>query len=300
MLRAATTLLLIAALVPGAEARAQSPERGTENQPREEGRSHWQPHWPRFHPLEGIAMILAEGAAIAIYFAEPNRSPSWRDPLPLDSETRGAFRLATWEDEQTAAHVSDALFWPMLAYPIAVDAVLLAGIVHGDWDTALQMTLIDTEALAFAHFVTWLTTRIAGRVRPRALQCTVDDTCVDRGVGPVASFVSGHSLMAYTASGLICSHHITHPWLTGSVEGAGTACAAGLALATAIGVLRVMSDYHWASDVAIGAVIGSAIGWGVPFAFHYGRVRPTVDDAGRIAIVPGGAGDVGLGVVGAF
>ena len=260
--------------------------------------SHWQPQWERFHLVEGLVTLAAEGAAIAIYFAEPSREPRWRDPMPLDPEARDALRLDDDDARMLAVNLSDGLLVGMLVWPVLIDALLLGGIVGGDWDTTWQMMLIDAEALALAHFVTWFTTRFVGRVRPIHVECTMDDSCADRGVGPVASFVSGHTLMVYAASGLTCAHHLMNPWLTGSNEGAAVMCGSSLVLATAVGVMRVMTDLHWASDVAISALMGSTIGWGVPLAFHYLRFRPGLP--GDIAIGPPAAGDAGLGVMGAF
>ena len=47
---------------------------------------------------------------------------------------------------------------------------------------------------------------------------------------------------------------------------------AGAALATVTGYLRIAADKHYFSDVLVGAVVGSAIGIGVPLLFH-GRER---------------------------
>lgn len=233
--------------------------------------SHWQPHWPRFHWLEGVATVVAEGAAIAVYFWEPVRTPKWLAPAPLDSELRDALRLDSADDRRAAVIASDVLLYGMLPWPVLVDALLLAGAVHGDTDTMLQMTLIDLETLAVAHLATWLTSRLVGRARPSHLGCVADDSCPDRGSGPVASFVSGHALMAYATAGLVCTHHVMSPWLTGSSEGAGLFCAGALGVATASSALRILADKHWTSDVAIGGLIGATIGFGVPLVLHYGR-----------------------------
>ena len=142
------------------------------------------------------------------------------------------------------------------------------------------------------------------------MDCAVAGTCDDMGSGPVASFVGGHSLMAFTSAGLICAHHLENPWLLGSREGAGTACAAGLALATVMSFMRVGVDRHWSSDIGIGALMGALIGFGVPYALHYGRSRPArtpgSEDGPRSAIsalmvAPGADGTpMGLTVSGAF
>lgn len=274
--------------------------------------THWKPWWPRFHWVEGVVTVAAEAAAIAIYVAEPYREVRWLDGAPLDHELRDALRIESWDDRRVWVTTSDVLFITMLVWPVAIDALLLSGLVHRDTDTMLQMMLIDAEVLAIAHLVHWLTTRVVGRARPIHRECAATDSCSDRGVGPVASFVSGHSLMAYAASGLVCTHHLQNPWLTGSREGAAIACASSLALATATSAMRVMADLHWASDVGIGAVIGAAIGWVLPLALHYVHPSPrshvsgdaTTHDTARsftIAARPGAGSELtGLTLFGAF
>lgn len=284
--------------------------------PREESGSHWQSRWPRFHPIEAAVMVAAEAIAITVYFGAGDRDVRWSEPAPLDPELRGMMRLRAYEDQHTIDQVSDALFITLTAWPVFVDALLIAGALHGDTDAAWQMLLIDLETLAIAHLVTWITNRFTGRVRPRHVECAPADTCADRGIGPVASFASGHTLMAFTGASLTCVHHLHHPWMLGGMAGAALACGSALGLATAVGAMRVMADLHWASDVALSAMIGSAIGWGVPLLLHYlrpqdgpaasagseaTRSEATRSEAGRWAIVPGGSADgPGVALTGSF
>ncbi|MDP3176640.1 MAG: phosphatase PAP2 family protein [Spirochaetaceae bacterium] len=76
------------------------------------------------------------------------------------------------------------------------------------------------------------------------------------------SFPSGHTALAFCAATCLATMLIelepdeaATPWLV----------AAGYAFATATGVLRVYSGCHFISDVVGGAVLGSGIGWLVPW-----------------------------------
>jgi membrane-associated phospholipid phosphatase len=262
---------------------------------------HWQPHWARFDGAGVVLLATAEGAAFAVYLAEPITTPRWIDRLPGDDEIRSGLRFNSADDRQTAVVVSDVMLYSFLAWPVLVDAILLAGVVHGDEDAALQMALIDAEVLAVAHMVTWLTSRLAGRVRPEALECAPAGTCVDRGSGPVDSFVGGHTIMAYAAAGLVCVHHFENPWLTGSYAGATMACAGGLALTTGMSFLRIEADRHWASDITFGALMGAALGFGLPYVLSYGRAR-LPPELRQLSLRPGtdAGGPLGLTVAGAF
>lgn len=302
--RTVLACVLACSAIQASVARADPPASREPEPSHETPRSHWEPQWERFGAANAAIAVIAEGAAFAVYFAEPVREPRWTERLPLDDELRAGLRIHPEGDRQAAIAISDAMLALMLGWPMLIDAMLIAGIAHGDSDAALQMALIDLETLAVAHMVTWLTSRLAGRVRPEAIECARDGSCGDTGSGPVASFVGGHSLMSYASAGLICTHHLAHPWMLGGIEGAGLACAGGLAIATATSFLRVGVDRHWASDVGIGAAIGAAIGFGMPLALHYLRPRPGAPRAAPISLlhVRAGAGNdpSGLSVSGAF
>ncbi|UJR83308.1 phosphatase PAP2 family protein [Sandaracinus amylolyticus] len=287
MLRAIAIAALLL-IVPLATAHAQAPgvdaavEAASEEMPElreppqrwEYGRSHWQPQWERFG-WGNVALTLgAEAAALTIYFVATDPVVRWTQPLPLDRAAARAFALDTIDDQQMINTVSHVILETMIIWPFLIDSLLLAGAVHGDTDTMLQMLLISAETTAVAQLVTWATNRLTGRVRPRHMECAPNGTCSDTGMGPVASFASGHSLMTYASAGLTCVHHIMNPWIVGSTEGAYALCASSLTLATSVGFLRLMSDLHWASDVVISSLLGSLIGWGMPLALHYARPRP--------------------------
>jgi membrane-associated phospholipid phosphatase len=267
---------------------------------------HWQRHWERFNAAGVFVIATAEAAAWSVYLTEPVTEPHWTARLPGDDEIRSALRVTDQQDREGLIIASDGLFGVVLLWPLLVDSFFLAGIVHQDDDAALQMALIDAEVLAIAHMVTWLTSRLAGRVRPEALECAPAGTCGVVGSGPVASFVGGHTIMAYAAAGLTCTHHLENPWLAGQAGG-GAACAASLGLATAMSFMRISVDRHWASDIGFGALIGAAIGFGVPYALHYGRAHSsrngtaTEVERALLRFRPGSeGGPLGLTIDGAF
>jgi membrane-associated phospholipid phosphatase len=79
-----------------------------------------------------------------------------------------------------------------------------------------------------------------------------------------------------------------HAALYGSPLADSLACAGTITLAASTGTLRVLGDRHYASDVAVGAIIGFAVGYGVPTLFHYGKVDKGAQSAQ--ALEPLGAG----------
>jgi len=71
------------------------------------------------------------------------------------------------------------------------------------------------------------------------------------------SLPSAHTLHAFTLAGAI-SEEAHRPWVT----------VATYSAATLVGWSRVYADEHWASDVALSAVLGAAIGHGVVRFLH--------------------------------
>ena len=103
------------------------------------------------------------------------------------------------------------------------------------------------------------------RARPFVRNCA-DGSC-EAGT-PNRSMPSGHEAFAFTGAGLLCTNHAYLPQY-GDPDTERTACAVSLGLATATGVLRIMADRHYATDVMVGSLIGLFSGFGLPRLLHY-------------------------------
>jgi membrane-associated phospholipid phosphatase len=98
------------------------------------------------------------------------------------------------------------------------------------------------------------------------------------------SFFSGHTSLAFS---LVVSAG-TVATLRG-YKHRGWIWAVGLPMATSVGLLRMAADKHYLTDVALGAVVGSAFGVAVPLLLH-GRVNERTDPvAFRVSGGPRGA-----------
>jgi membrane-associated phospholipid phosphatase len=130
-----------------------------------------------------------------------------------------------------------------------------------------------TEAVFLGSGITWIAKGLAGRARPFA---TADTTAHDfkfgGGFGNTArqSFPSGHTTAAFAAAAAVTSeaermwpHHF---WLVAPAMYGGAAL---------VGISRMYHDKHWASDVALGAAVGTFSGLKVVRYSHahpYNRV----------------------------
>ena len=248
------------------------------------GTVRWNPHWPRFRPSEyaltaGLAFIVAE--AVFLY---PPPQANWEGGILFDDAARNALVLGSSHARNQAATISDNIYYALATYPLIVDTAIVTWGIHGASDVAFQMMLINFESYALTGALA-LSAEKLGRVRPMAEDCARDPgyaaNCTS-GPNLNASFLSGHTTIAYAGAGLICAHH-THLPLYGSKVADALACATGLAAATTAGVLRVMSDNHYASDVLLGAGVGLFGGYVWPMLWHYGFVAK---DHGLASFLP--------------
>ncbi|HEX4337834.1 MAG TPA: phosphatase PAP2 family protein [Polyangiaceae bacterium] len=231
----------------------------------------WNPAWPTFRVSEAgatLALGIAAGAAAFLY---PEPGPRWNGSLPFDEAGRNLLRLSDRSARQSVAHASDLIYYGLTLYPAVVDAGIVTLGVHRRPFVALQMALIDLETYAFTGAIA-LSAEKVGRVRPMARECARDpnyDYKCNSQERLDQSFLSGHTTVAFSGAGLICVHHQHLPLYGGGIADP-IACATGMLAATAAGVMRIMSDNHYTSDVALGAAVGIAGGYVLPSLLHYG------------------------------
>jgi hypothetical protein len=79
-------------------------------------------------------------------------------------------------------------------------------------------------------------------------------------------------------AGLVCSHHLNVP-LYGNAYADAAACAIAAGAAVSTGVLRLVADRHYVTDVLAGAAIGAGAGFVMPMFAHYWFVEFTEPSA---------------------
>ncbi|MCA8922107.1 MAG: phosphatase PAP2 family protein [Planctomycetes bacterium] len=142
---------------------------------------------------------------------------------------------------------------------------------------------------------------LARRERPVGRFCREDPSyanplCDDQP--PAESFWSPQVSNAFAGAALVCMYHDALD-LFGETWSDGIACGTAVAAAATTGLLRIMSDQHWITDVLSGAVVGTAIGVLVPWILHFqGGARPplTGSDGPTISVLPMSDGNSTLGV----
>jgi len=231
----------------------------------------WNPDWPRFQPLEFAVTGVLGPAAIAMYlYLPPQTEPRWVGGVGFDDAVRNALRLRSTSALKAVQGASDVVGTSLVVLVVGVDSFLVP-LLRGSTDVAIQLPLMDFEAFALGSVVTFSLYDGVGRARPLYRDCQSNPSFNPQcDVSPTASFPSGHTAEAYIAAGLSCAHHLNVPLYGGGLLDT-LECARDLTLATADGVLRIMGDRHYATDMLSGGAIGFGFGFGIPTLLHYAR-----------------------------
>ncbi|MFO0616337.1 MAG: phosphatase PAP2 family protein [Polyangiaceae bacterium] len=229
----------------------------------------WDPRWPEVKPYEYILTGVFALAAIGGQ-AIPG-GPRWTGHNAFDDAGREALLLPDFEDQERAKDFSDVGL-VILVNQALIDNLFVTWWARDHPKTAWQLSVIDTETLAFSIGVDALVAGATGRERPYVEALCDQEDHKNRGYcdgsNRYRSFFSGHSTAAFTLAGLTCIHH-AELGIYGHPVADAFACGGAMATATGVALLRVASDQHDLSDVLVGAVWGTATGVTLPWLLHY-------------------------------
>lgn len=229
----------------------------------------WREEWRPIKPADVIATGVAGlGAAASLRFIDPADPPRWEGGILFDDAGQRTLLAETNSGRETAGTISDFGYLGILFAVPTVDP-LVAWLVHDNEFVAKQVLGTYIEAYGFAALFANLLPRVAGRERP-----PVDNRCLDNPNLEVCegrsslSFPSGHAFIAFTGASAMLTQHLFLPLYGG---GAGEIAAVSAVSGTAVttGFLRIVGGKHYSSDVLTAAVLGSAIGFGVPYFLRY-------------------------------
>lgn len=150
-----------------------------------------------------------------------------------------------------------------------------------------ELGLHTLESVAMAEAVTDVAKSAAGRARP--IQDPDDPFNYNFGRGlkhdPYRSMPSGHTTSAFAAASAVTSEVGEH-WPRHKIVVGATLYS----VASLVGLSRMYNNEHWASDVVVGAAIGTFSGWKV-VGYTHAHPRNRIDRVllhTRVAPAPGG------------
>lgn len=283
---------------------------------------------PRRTPVDEIAAPIAGGlaagalgAGLGIFLAPPTEHDPevgvWRGGIVADEPFRDLLRAETPEAAGIAGRVSDVMLVATIAYTTLADALLIP-LIQDDPDLAWQASLAHSLAFGITLTAGGIVKRVTGRARPYERDCQSNPNgpgCNSRDI--YESFYSLHTGLAATSAGVSCALHLERNLFGDAAADIGS-CGGSIAAATLTGLLRVVSDRHYLSDVLIGGLLGFAVGYIVPLFVVPSRPSAVARDRAHDHDVPadersdfswsimpmGGAGEggltVGASVVGTF
>lgn len=124
------------------------------------------------------------------------------------------------------------------------------------WRAVADLGLHGTEAVVISGIVTAVIKDAAGRARPYvSLDTSPHDFGFGRGLhkgGGYQSFPSGHTSAAFAAAAAVTTE--SQRWWPKGIWLVAPAMYGG---ATLVGMSRMYDNAHWASDVVVGAAIGT-------------------------------------------
>jgi hypothetical protein len=205
--------------------------------------------WGRDGAITGLALA---GTALAALIPVDRTAVWQRQLLPIDDRLEGRF-------SQSAASTSDLL--------AGIDVVTPLGLLYGQGgglnDANGKRLLLYTEAIAINTLVNGLVKYTVGRPRPYVYNADprMKAYAERQGKDSHLSFFSGHASTTFTAA-------VAGSYLYGQAAADAKSRAAvwgfELALAGATADLRTRAGKHFYSDVIVGALVGTAIGFLVP------------------------------------
>ena len=229
--------------------------------------------------IVATALVAAAGPiALAGQSADSAGAPSAHLFTRRDLYYAGGFAAATLAlaplDRVLAEHLQDstlqandflgrgAVAVRLLGSPgsiVIASAAFALGRATGDHDVA-DVGLHTAESVVLAEVVSRSIKGLAGRSRPELDTSDPFDFHLGRGIGDAEhqSFPSGHTTAAFAAASAVTAElgirEPGHQVLFGSLLYGGAAL---------VGLSRMYNNRHWASDVAVGAAIGTFSGWKV-------------------------------------
>jgi membrane-associated phospholipid phosphatase len=260
--------------------------------------------WPKFSTVDFGITVAGAAITLTASIVHPRPNHSLTGPIGFDDDVRRALRADKLADRYMFRDASDVGLSLSVSWPFVGDALTTAWWYRGSRETAQEMALINLQTLAIVGAIQGATNVIVSRERPFGTDCGKGELPGDaidcQNSFHYRSFFSGHSAFSFTGASLICVHHLENELLGPPWD--ALSCVGSYAVAATTASFRVVADVHYASDVLLGATLGTLLGVSVPL-LHYRKIGGASRAIGagmqelQLSLVPAPGG---IGVVGTF
>lgn len=246
--------------------------------------AHAEPATPKVdlrYDTSADVFVIGTGVYVAVMLQvaiEPPDHCRWCTPPGIDAKTRNAL---VWKDPafpEAAGNVSTFVVGPIAA----IGLTSWAAAADGRGDEMWVNDLLVTEATMTTVAITQSVKPMVARSRPAVYYDTHDWRAFPkREVN--GSFFSGHSSTSFAlavSSGTIASMR--------GYRLAPVVWGVGLPVAAFTAYSRIASDAHYLSDVVVGSLVGTGIGFSMPFFLHSPKEQQVAWHP-VVLPVPGGA-----------
>ncbi|MGH7637655.1 MAG: phosphatase PAP2 family protein [Gemmatimonadaceae bacterium] len=219
--------------------------------------------------------------------------------FPLDRSLASTIRRESLIDSRALQNVEDVLNVIGGPAPVVIGGAMYVVGRVADRPRLAHVALHATEAMIVGLAMAGTLKVLVGRERPYA---SADTTPHDFGLGRgfkgerYQAFPSGHATVSFAVAAAVLSESEAMSrgarWMVGSLL---------FASATVVGLSRMYADRHWASDVVMGAAIGTFAGLKT-VRFNHTRTGNRVDRwllggrATSLRVLPAAPGDWRLAV----
>lgn len=143
----------------------------------------------------------------------------------------------------------------------AVSPLLMYASPNLDRDHRWTYALMYLETGILTYSITEITKCLAGRIRPFLYNPKVAWQEKSGSADTRKSFFSGHTSISFASVVLLAQ---TYSAFYPESRWKPVVWGAGLSAATLVGILRIVAGKHFPSDVLVGALVGSFIGFVIP------------------------------------
>jgi membrane-associated phospholipid phosphatase len=255
--------------------------------------------WRTFTATDYAVTVSGSALTLAAAIIAPRPRRLLSGGIWFDEGARDVLRADSLSNRYVYRDASDVGLSLTVTWPFVADALVAAWWYRGSREVAEQMALINLQTLAVSGALQGVTNVLVGRERPYGRDCGSDSLPADAidctGAIRHRSFFSGHASFSFTGAALVCVHHFENELLGPPWDAVSCGAAYGIAATTA--AFRNVSDVHYASDTITGALLGTLVGYGIPWLHYRSRGGGTAARRAEVRLVPTPGG---LGLAGAF